>query len=185
MHLSSMWHYIRTEVEVPLEIEAVFAFFSKADNLERITPKSLGFKILTPHPIEMRQDTVIDYRIGLNGIPMRWRTLIAVWQPPYEFVDEQLKGPYQTWIHRHSFSPMESGGTRITDYVRYELPLTPIGDIAHPLIKRQLQGIFKHRNAVIPALLLGQRAGEAREVSFTMGTGLHQGRINPNVSPIA
>ncbi|MEM8549528.1 MAG: SRPBCC family protein [Verrucomicrobiota bacterium] len=148
-----MWHSIRTELELPLPIDQVFAFFSKAENLERITPASLGFKILTPLPIEMRQDAIIDYKISLQGIPMRWRTLIPVWQPPYEFVDEQIKGPYKTWIHRHSFENL-GGRTKMTDYVRYELPFTPLGDLAYPLIKKQVTEIFEHRNKKIPELLL-------------------------------
>ncbi|MEO0794519.1 MAG: SRPBCC family protein [Verrucomicrobiota bacterium] len=148
-----MWHSIRTELELPLPLEEVFAFFSKAENLERITPPELGFKITTPLPIEMAQDSVIDYQIRLHGIPMRWRTLIPVWNPPHEFVDEQIKGPYKTWIHRHSFTAIDDKNTLITDYVRYELPLTPLGDLAYPLIKRQIEGIFEYRNQVIPECL--------------------------------
>lgn len=84
---------------------------------------------------------------------MRWRTLIPVWDPPHEFVDEQIKGPYKTWIHRHTFEELGPRQTKIIDYVRYELPFTPLGDIAYPLIKRQIEGIFRHRNEVIPKLL--------------------------------
>ncbi len=148
-----MWHSFRTELELPLPVEDVFSFFSKADNLERITPPNLGFQILTPRPIEMRQDAVIDYRIKLSGIPMRWRSLIPVWNPPHEFVDEQVHGPYKTWIHRHSFTNL-GGRTRMTDYVRYELPFTPLGDLAYPLIKKQVRDIFAFRNKRIPELLL-------------------------------
>jgi ligand-binding SRPBCC domain-containing protein len=148
-----MWHEIRTELDLDQPQSVVFEFFSRADNLEKITPAHLGFTILTPLPIVMRQDTVIDYRIRLSGLPLRWRTLIPVWQPPHEFVDEQLKGPYKTWIHRHSFEALGPDRTRMRDYVRYELPLTPLGDLAYPLIKRQVEGIFRYRNAQIPQLL--------------------------------
>lgn len=148
-----MWHSIRTELTLDLPREEVFAFFAYAENLEKITPDELGFRILTPLPIEMRQDVVIDYRISLHGLPMRWRTLIPVWDPPHEFVDEQIKGPYKTWIHRHTFEELGPRRTKIIDYVRYELPFTPLGDIAYPLIKRQVEGIFRHRNEVIPKLL--------------------------------
>ncbi len=148
-----MWHSIRKEIELELPIDDVFAFFCKAENLQAITPDNLGFQILTPLPVEMKQDAVIDYKIKLNGLPMRWRTLIPVWNPPHEFVDEQIKGPYKTWIHRHSFEAIAPNRTRMSDYVRYELPFTPLGDIAHPLIRRQIEGIFRHRNEKIPELL--------------------------------
>lgn len=148
-----MWHSLRTELILPLPRGEVFEFFAQAGNLQKITPDELGFEILTPPPIEMRQDTVIDYRIRLNGLPMRWRTLIPVWNPPHEFVDEQIKGPYKTWIHRHTFEVLGERETKIIDYVRYELPFTPLGDLAHPLIRRQVEGIFAHRNRIIPKLL--------------------------------
>lgn len=153
-----MWHSLRTELTLPLPCEEVFAFFCQADNLQKITPDELGFEVVTPLPIEMRQDTVIDYRIRLHGIPMRWRTLIPVWNPPHEFVDEQIKGPYKTWIHRHTFEELGPRETKMTDYVRYELPFTPLGDLAYPIIRRQVEGIFAHRNRVIPELLLGLKA---------------------------
>lgn len=168
-----MWHHVFTEIDLPIGRDEVFDFFSKAENLEKITPNSLGFQILTSLPIEMRQDTLIDYKIGLGPLPMKWRTLISVWEPPYQFVDEQIKGPYKTWIHRHSFSEVE-GGTRITDYVRFELPFTPLGDLAVPLIYRQLRGIFSHRNRTVPQLLLADRADEAKEVAFEIQPGLRQ-----------
>lgn len=148
-----MWHELRSELTLPLPRDEVFAFFAKAENLQKITPDALGFAILTPLPIEMRQDVTIDYKIKLHGVPMRWRTLIPVWNPPHEFVDEQIKGPYKSWIHRHTFAELGPRETRMTDYVRYELPFTPLGDLAYPLIKRQVAGIFAHRNAVIPKLL--------------------------------
>jgi len=148
-----MWHTIRAELEVPLAQEETFSFFSKAENLQRITPDSLDFQILTPGPIEMREDTVIDYRIKSMGLPMRWRTLITVWDPPQQFVDEQIKGPYQTWIHRHSFIPLAEDRTLIRDYVRYELPLTPLGEITHPIIRAQLNGIFRFRDEETPKLI--------------------------------
>ncbi|MFP4282581.1 MAG: SRPBCC family protein, partial [Opitutales bacterium] len=141
-----MWHSLRTELKLAHDIETVFEFFSRAENLEAITPDALGFRILTPLPIAMGEDTIIDYRIRLHGLPMRWRTLIAVWNPPHQFVDEQIKGPYKTWIHRHSFRRTEDGGTLMTDLVRYELPFTPLGDLAYPFIQRQVKQIFAHRN---------------------------------------
>jgi ligand-binding SRPBCC domain-containing protein len=149
-----MRHHLHAELELPRPQEEVFAFFALAENLQRITPESLGFEILTPLPIEMRAGTLIDYRIRLSGLPMRWRTRIPIWEPPHEFVDEQLKGPYKSWVHRHRFEDLGGGRTRILDDVTYELPFTPLGDLAYPLIKRQVEAIFRHRNAVIPKLLL-------------------------------
>lgn len=136
-----------------LPIEQVFAFFADAENLERITPADLGFHILTPTPFEIRQGTLIDYKLTLHGFPMKWRTEITRWEPPHLFEDTQLSGPYKQWIHQHRFAEIEPGKTLMEDEVRYRLPFEPLGDIANFLISRQVANIFEHRNKAVAEFL--------------------------------
>lgn len=147
-----MVHLLEREQVVPRGRSEVFAFFADARNLERLTPASLSFTILTSGPILMRPGTVIDYRIKLSGVPLRWRTLIEVFEPENRFVDVQTRGPYKTWRHLHEFREVP-GGTAITDRVEYELPFGPLGDVVHAaIVRRQLNGIFGHRRATIEGL---------------------------------
>lgn len=146
---------LHTSFTVPLARPRVFAFFSRAENLGRITPPELDFAILSPLPIVMRVGALIDYRIRLFGVPMRWRTRIARWVTDEEFVDEQLAGPYRTWVHTHRFADAPDGGTLIEDHVRYELPLAPLGNLALPLIRLQLGRIFRYRERAVRTLLVG------------------------------
>jgi ligand-binding SRPBCC domain-containing protein len=129
--------------------EQVFEFFSKAENLEKLTPPFLRFRILTSLPIEMKRDQLIEYRIGLGGVPMNWLTRISEWQPPQRFVDEQRRGPYRYWHHSHEFEEADAG-TSMRDVVEYELPLGPLGQLAHGLlVQRLLQRIFDYREQAV------------------------------------
>lgn len=133
-----------TRIELPVDQATVFEFFSNAENLGLVTPPELGFRIRTATPIAMREGTLIDYTIRLWGVPLAWRTRIARWSPPAGFVDEQLRGPYKSWVHTHRFIPI-AGGTAIEDEVEYELPLGRLGALALPLVRRQLARIFAYR----------------------------------------
>ncbi|MGD8374645.1 MAG: SRPBCC family protein [Acidobacteriota bacterium] len=155
-----MSHRLERSLELPLDVEDVFPFFADAGNLGRITPPELGFEILTPLPLVMAEGAILDYRVRLFGIPMRWRSRIARWDPPREFVDEQLVGPYREWHHTHRFEPYP-GGTRVMDVVRYRLPLEPLSLPAHPLVRRQLRRIFDYRARVLREILPVEGKGAA------------------------
>lgn len=146
------WHLERT-LFIPRSRPEVFAFFSDASNLERITPPFLRFRILTPAPISMQAGTLIDYQLRLYGLSFRWRTCIEAFQPPSYFIDAQLRGPYKSWHHRHTFQDAP-GGTLMLDRVDYDLPLGPLGAVAHTLfVRRSVEQIFDHRNQTILQLL--------------------------------
>jgi len=139
-------YQLDTSLWLPRSREEVFAFFADAFNLQDITPSFLDFRIETPPPIHMEVGTLIDYRLRIRRIPVRWRTRIARWEPPSLFVDEQLRGPYRLWIHEHHFE-VEGAGTRVLDRVRYAVPG---GELVHRLlVRREVEAIFAHRTAAL------------------------------------
>ncbi len=135
-------HELRCEIWLPRPLDEVFQFFADAGNLEQLTPPLLSFHILTPRPIAMRVGTLIDYRLRVRGIPIRWRSEITEWDPPHRFVDEQRRGPYRLWHHEHTFEEQD-GGTMCRDLVRYAVLFD---FIVHPLlVRRDVEQIFAFR----------------------------------------
>lgn len=148
---------LRREQILEVGIEQAFSFFSRAENLEAITPPWLRFRIVSPGPLEMREGTLIRYRLRLHGIPVSWLTRIDEWDPPRGFVDRQLRGPYRLWHHTHSFEPLGPERTRMVDIVRYAQRLGPLGSLAEALVvQRDLGRIFDFRRDEIASRVLAE-----------------------------
>ncbi|NNM86633.1 MAG: SRPBCC family protein [Phycisphaerales bacterium] len=149
---------------LPIPVDKVFPFFADAANLSRITPPWLRFTVTSPQPMVIETGCTIDYTIRWLGIPMKWRTLIPLYEPPLRFKDQQISGPYAKWVHLHSFESKD-GGTVVHDEVEYRLPWSFAGHIAHTLlVRRQLEGIFNFRQQSLVNLLLAGNTQAARVI---------------------
>jgi ligand-binding SRPBCC domain-containing protein len=150
-------HVLERSQRVEVPVEQAFDFYVDALNLEPMTPPWLHFEVTTPGELRLRQGTLLDYKLRLHGVPVRWQTRIEAWEPPLRFVDIQLKGPYSLWEHTHLFEKDGETATIIHDRVRYAIPLGPLGALAHLLfVRRDLRRIFDYRrDAVSERLVLG------------------------------
>jgi ligand-binding SRPBCC domain-containing protein len=137
--------------------EEVFPFFADAFNLEQITPPWLRFRVLTARPIAVGEGTLIDYRLRLHRVPLRWHTRITDWDPPHRFSDEQLSGPYRVWRHLHTFEPLEGGGTIARDRVEYRMRGGPVVQslAQRALVERDLRAIFEYRRQRLAEIFPG------------------------------
>jgi ligand-binding SRPBCC domain-containing protein len=148
-------HLLERSQRVEVPPEQAFAFYGDALNLEPMTPPWLHFKVTTPGPLVLQPGTLLDYKLRLHGVPVRWQTRIETWEAPSRFVDTQIKGPYKLWEHTHLFEG--DGATVIRDRVRYELPLGPLGKLAHRLfVRRDLERIFDYRSEAVTKSLAPQ-----------------------------
>jgi ligand-binding SRPBCC domain-containing protein len=143
----------RRKQRLPLDLATTFSFFADSHNLEALTPPWLRFQVLTPAPNALRAGTLIDYKLRLRGIPVRWQSEITVWQPPFRFVDVQRKGPYRLWVHEHRFEELPTG-TLVSDEIEYAVPGGPI--VNRLLVRPDLDRIFDYRARVLQAWALDQ-----------------------------
>jgi ligand-binding SRPBCC domain-containing protein len=147
-------YYLEREQWFANTRDQVFSFFSRPENLQKLTPPWLDFRIVEA-PKELAAETVIRYRLRWHFIPIWWSTEISKWDPPHNFVDRALSGPYALWNHEHCFET-QKGGTAMRDRVTYALPLGLLGDIAHSLwVKRDLERLFTYRAEKMRVLFPG------------------------------
>jgi hypothetical protein len=137
------FHTVETYLSLPRPLEEVFPFFADAGNLEALTPPWLRFEILSPMPTVMRAGAIIEYRLRLHRIPLRWQSEITVWEPPLRFVDEQRRGPYRRWIHEHTFTRC-GNGCEMRDFVRYSVPGGRLANLL--FVQSDVRRIFEYRS---------------------------------------
>lgn len=164
-------YVLEHESRLHVPIDRAFAFFCRAENLGLITPSFLGFELLGPPPDAMQAGAEIDYRIGLGPMPLRWRTVIARWQPPWLFADSQAKGPYALWWHEHHLRS-DGDTTLMLDRVYYTPPLGWLGCLAQILFVRPtLRAIFGYRAEAIGRLFGAHGHGaEDQQLGVTAST---------------
>jgi ligand-binding SRPBCC domain-containing protein len=145
-------YIVESRMWLPKPRTEVFAFFADPANLVRVTPPWLRLRLLEPPPA-MAAGVTFDLSLAWLGLPLRWRTFIREFDPPFRFLDVQVRGPYARWEHRHLFLA-EAGGTAVEDRVVYRLPLGPVGKLTHVLIvHRQLRSIWSYRRQRVAELL--------------------------------
>ena len=146
-------HVFESRVWLARPRPAVFAFFTEPTALERLTPPAFHLRLVN-RDVTLATGAVLDFRLRWLGVvPLRWRAFVREWDPPFRFVDVQVRGPYARWEHRHRFLE-EGGGTWVEDRVTYRLPMGPLGRVAHALVvKRQLRELWDYRHQQLAELV--------------------------------
>jgi len=142
-------YFLKSSIWLPAPRDRVFRFFGDPKNLQQITPQWLHFTVVRASSPEIGAGTVLDYKLRLRGVPIRWQSEITAWEPPLRFIDEQRRGPYRIWIHQHLFTEKD-GGTQVEDLVEYA---APGGRLVHRfLVRPDLEKIFAFRGQALQTL---------------------------------
>ena len=153
MVLAAPLQRLTRQQHLPIDPEEVWDFFSRPENLARITPDDLGFEITSPLQDKMYAGMIVSYRVRpLAGVALPWVTEITQVREPLFFVDEQRSGPYRFWHHQHLFEPTEAG-VSMTDLVHYQLSFGWVGHLLlGRTVARRLEGIFAYRERILTEL---------------------------------
>lgn len=144
-----IYSLIRKQI-LPATLEETWSFFSDPQNLVKITPSRMNFRITYNSGTDIYSGQIIKYKVTvLPFYTVRWVTEIKQATKPYHFIDVQREGPYSMWHHLHHFKQVPQG-VEMTDEVNYALPLGLLGRLAHGiLVQPQLNAIFDYRYAVL------------------------------------
>lgn len=141
-----MIYILHTKQKLPISLEEAWNFLADPKNLKTITPKYMGFEIISGADRKMYPGQIIEYIVKpVLNIPNKWTTEITHVVENKYFVDEQRFGPYALWHHKHFLKEIE-GGVEMEDLIHYKLPFGIIGQLFHPiLVKPKLNQIFEYR----------------------------------------
>lgn len=130
------------------DLDHLWEFMKNPLNLEKLSHPDLGLKLLSQSSKTIERGALIHYQFQLGAINIPWKAVIVDLQPSKQFTDQQLKGPYQSWVHTHRFEPV-ANGVIVHDLIRYTLPLAPVGNTVLPLVQNKLAQIFAYRNKAL------------------------------------
>lgn len=138
---------IRQKQFLPITIQEAWDFFSSPENLAKITPAKMNFRIVhNSGSGKIYAGQVIRYKVKvLPFCSVNWMTEITHVQEPFYFVDDQRFGPYALWHHQHHFKEVP-GGVEMFDEINYAVPLGWLGQFANWIfVGREVNAIFNHR----------------------------------------
>jgi ligand-binding SRPBCC domain-containing protein len=172
-----MTQRFETRQWVSFPVELVFAFFANPSNLPHVMPPKMKGRIedvrlqLPPlRPVAAdaaRRFQSVAAGIGseilisfcpISWVPPRvsWMARITEFEWYSHFIDEQVRGPFKQFRHRHGITAeVRDGveGTLVTDEVEFALPLGLIGGLAGRIVSGQLQKSFVYRQKRLPEVL--------------------------------
>ncbi len=164
--------YVRS-VEVAAPQDELFAWHERPGAFERLVPPWEHTKLIsTSGHLRPGSRTEIAVRLA----PLVWKRWLAehdLYDPPHEFRDVQLSGPFAEWVHRHRFEATGDGASRLLDEVSYRLPMGRLGRFfGSGTARRKLEAMFAYRHAVTAADVVAHYGVSRQRVLVTGASGL-------------
>ncbi len=141
----------RDSVDLASPVETVWEYYVNPLSLAELTLPSMGMRVVkadTP----LREGSRIRFALRPRGFPVevRWDARISLLKQHEEFVDRQVRGPFEHWVHHHRFEPLTETTSRIVDTLEIGAPMGFFGRLAESfLVAQKLEELFDHRRRIL------------------------------------
>ena len=85
-------------------------------------------------------------QLQVTPLYLSWWARHRNFQEGRTFEDFQERGPLQRWSHQHSFFSDGAEDCWLVDEIDFELPLAPLSHVVVPILKQQMQTMFRFRH---------------------------------------
>lgn len=147
------------EFTVAAPLETVAEFHSRSASMGAITPPPVVVRVHQA-PERLQEGDRMDFTMWLGPLPVRWLAQIEDVSPE-GFTDRQVRGPFERWVHRHTFVPLESGNTLVRDEIEYRPKRHPFWGPVGFLMGLNLPVLFAFRGWKTRNLLESRPAKQA------------------------
>lgn len=172
MHLPSRIHFERNTrafrnmsiasfvkiSEIQARASDVFAWHQSPDALKKLIPPWERVTV-DQLPTSLGSGATAVFVLHLGPIKLRWvalhRDFIDRGEDGGEFTDEQVSGPFASWVHRHVVRATGPNSCVLEDRIEYAVPLGRLGELLvgwH--VRRKLNRMFDYRHAATISALL-------------------------------
>ncbi|HET7111922.1 MAG TPA: TIGR01777 family oxidoreductase [Gemmatimonadales bacterium] len=155
---------------IPASADAIYAWHDRPGALERLMPP---WKEAT---VVQRTGGLADGARTVLSVPLgpfrvRWVARHRNNVPGRQFVDEMVSGPLAHWVHLHKMLPVSDTMSSLHDRVEFAPPLGPVGSVANPWLRRQVERMLRYRHEILRDEFAQGMPAEPLTVAVTGATG--------------
>lgn len=152
---------IERSIEIHASFRDTFDFVTDVRNHGRVVPADTHEELVDAGDIPLKLGTAVRFKARYGGIAWSLASRISAFEPPNAdspaaayFRDEQIEGPFKTWVHDHLLTAVGPKCTRLTDRFTYAAPYGQLGRFVERCwLNRRLVGLLEHMHAETKRLL--------------------------------
>ena len=169
--------------KIPATNKVVFDYHAREGALERLVPPWSILRVTT-HEGSVRDGATSTFKVNLGFIRFKWIAVHFGYSQDRQFQDKMVRGPFQTWIHTHSFIPSGIGYCMMEDKIVYSPPLGKLGSmLLNNTIQRNLNQLFLYRHRILRNDINLWKIAEGIKGKKILMTGSH-GLIGSSLIPL-